>query len=272
MASGPDNRDFAISFVAHVVLFLMLTVSAYFSKPMAVFENTDKQDVISAVVLGDTPDSRIVPQQVAQTPPPEMKPEKKVVEKAAPVPVPEVSKKVEIALSKPVKPKKVKVVNEDDLAKEFLADIKQLNKKVKSKKHKRQKELAAKFEKELKLQAERTLRQQLLEEDIRLKGERARLAQGEVNKYKALIIQAISENWIIPTQSDKKLTSELMIRLSPGGTVLDVQVTRSSGDPALDSSARAAVLKASPLPVPRDPEAFQAFKRFVLKVKPENVV
>ncbi|MCW5584401.1 MAG: cell envelope integrity protein TolA, partial [Gammaproteobacteria bacterium] len=95
---------------------------------------------------------------------------------------------------------------------------------------------------------------------------------GQVNKYKALILQAISEHWVIPTQANKHLYCELMIRVAPGGMVLEVQVTRTSGDPSLDSSARAAVLKASPLPVPSDPGVFEAFRQFVLKVKPENIL
>jgi colicin import membrane protein len=63
-----------------------------------------------------------------------------------------------------------------------------------------------------------------------------------------------------------------MVRLGPGGVVLDVQTTKTSGDPSLDSSARAAVLKASPLPVPPNANDFEAFRQFVLKVKPENIL
>jgi colicin import membrane protein len=98
------------------------------------------------------------------------------------------------------------------------------------------------------------------------------MSQGVVDKYKALIIQSIGEHWLVPLQANKKLTSELMIRLGPGGKVLDVTITRSSGDPSLDSSARAAVMKASPLPVPDKPDEFEPFRQFVLKVKPENIV
>ena len=105
-----------------------------------------------------------------------------------------------------------------------------------------------------------------------MQGTQTRQAQGEVNKYKALILQSISEHWMIPPQVDKTLSCELRIRLAPGGEVLDVQVTRSSGDVALDHSARAAVLKASPLPVPTNADEFEAFREFALKVKPENVL
>ncbi len=153
--------------------------------------------------------------------------------------------------------------------KNLMADILKQSKKQQKI---RQKQIESKFQKTLREQAEKSLRQQLLDEEIKLKGTQTRLAQGVVDKYKALIIQNISEHWIVPVQADKTRYSVLLIRVAPGGAVLDVQITKSSGDPALDSSAKVAVLKSSPLPVPSDPEAFEPFRQFVLKVKPENII
>ena len=110
------------------------------------------------------------------------------------------------------------------------------------------------------------------QEQKRLAATMTQQMHGVVDKYKALILQTISQHWIVPTNADKKLTAELLIRLAPGGLVLDVQLIKSSGDAALDRSARAAVFNASPLPVPTDSDAFTAFRQFVLKVKPENVL
>ncbi|HTM63541.1 MAG TPA: cell envelope integrity protein TolA, partial [Gammaproteobacteria bacterium] len=133
-------------------------------------------------------------------------------------------------------------------------------------------DLQAKFAKTLREQSELSLRQNLLDENIKMKGKLSRQSQGIVDKFTALIIQAISENWVVPPQANKKLYSELMIRLDKEGKVLDVTITKSSGDQALDGSARAAVFKASPLPVPPDDKEFEPFKQFVLKVKPENIL
>lgn len=99
---------------------------------------------------------------------------------------------------------------------------------------------------------------------------RARVA-GIVDKYKALILGAISREWILPDQVDSQLSSRFKIRLAPNGGVLDVNLTRSSGDPVLDRSAQAAIYKASPLPVPEDPAAFNLFREITLTVRPENV-
>jgi colicin import membrane protein len=98
----------------------------------------------------------------------------------------------------------------------------------------------------------------------------ARLA-GEVDKYKALIINAISRQWILPENADSSKSSQFRIRLAPNGVVLDVNLMRSSGDPILDRSAQSAIYKASPLPVPNDPDTFNLFRDISLTVRPENV-
>lgn len=97
----------------------------------------------------------------------------------------------------------------------------------------------------------------------------ARVA-GEVDKYKALIINAISHQWILPQNADSSLSSQFRIRLAPNGSVLDVNLTRSSGDPILDRSAQSAIYKASPLPVPNDPTTFNMFRDITLTVRPGN--
>lgn len=103
--------------------------------------------------------------------------------------------------------------------------------------------------------------------------EAAKKAQmaGEVDKYKALIINAISQQWILPESADKRLSSKFRIRLAPSGKVLEVSLIRSSGDTVLDRSAQTAIYKASPLPVPGDPAVFDLFRDIDLTVKPENV-
>lgn len=281
------NKYFRWSIAAHAAILLVLTLNFYFFSPTPVIENTNKNDVISAVVLGDTAKSKILPQKIPTPPKPPAPPEPpeptSEPQKSEPralasgtkakltPPKPDVialkkaDNKKKLAAQKALEEKK----HRDKLAKDLLADLEKANKKIKKTDPKKMK---AQFEKTLREQAEKSLRQQLLDEEIKLQGQQSRQSQGEVNKYKALIIQAISENWIVPPQANKKLFCELMIRLAPGGMVLDVQVTKSSGDPSLDSSARAAVLKSSPLPVPKDADAFESFRQFVLKVKPENVM
>ena len=52
--------------------------------------------------------------------------------------------------------------------------------------------------------------------------------------------------------------------------MLSVAIIQPSGNQALDKSARIAVMKASPLPVPSDPSAFAQFRLLELTVKPDG--
>jgi len=97
----------------------------------------------------------------------------------------------------------------------------------------------------------------------------ARVA-GEVDKYKALILNAISQQWILPQNADSSMSSQFRIRLAPNGSVLEVALIRSSGDAILDRSAQSAIYKASPLPVPNDPTTFNLFRDISLTVRPVN--
>jgi colicin import membrane protein len=93
---------------------------------------------------------------------------------------------------------------------------------------------------------------------------------GLADKYKSMIIQAISEQWIVPQNLPKNISCVLNVRVAPGGVVLQVSVAKSSGNPVLDNSAIAAVNKASPLPVPTDSNLFDAFRTLKLTVKPDG--
>ena len=119
---------------------------------------------------------------------------------------------------------------------------------------------------ELKAKAQQAAAQQAAR-DI---ADKARVA-GVVDKYKALIINAISQQWILPDNADRRLSSQFRIRLAPNGTVLEVSLLRSSGDSILDRSAQSAIYKASPLPVPNDAATFNLFREISLTVRPENV-
>src|SRR3990167_2160064 len=214
MRLQPDKKYFIASCVFHTGILLALILSYEFSRPLAVIENTNEHDVISAVILGDTAKSKILPHEAPATkpvPPPKPEPVKKEV--APPPKKVEVKKMVDpdvIALK--AAEKKVALKKEQELkkqqqelfAKNLLADIKkQTEKKVKPKKA----DLSSKFAKTLREQSEQSLRQNLLNEDIKLTGKLSRQAQGVVDKYTALIIQSIGEHWRVPLQATKKIIS-----------------------------------------------------------------
>lgn len=133
-------------------------------------------------------------------------------------------------------------------------------------KKRREKKLA-----QLKVQ-QQALQQKLAQEQMaqdqkRLSQLQARAQQGVINQYKAKILSVIQSNWRIPSVNDQ-LNCVYQVNLAPGGVVLSVHLDKSSGNSALDQSAKVAIYKSSPLPVPKDPAVFDAFRHLVLTLTP----
>jgi colicin import membrane protein len=132
--------------------------------------------------------------------------------------------------------------------------------------------LKAKKEQEQQRQAEiqKAMQQQIEAEQKQMAAE-AKQTQGEIDKYKALIIAAISQHWIVPQDVADNIYCQLLVHVAPGGDVLNIDLVKSSGNDVLDRSARTAVLKASPLPVPKDLTLFNNFRLLKLTVRPEGI-
>ena len=139
---------------------------------------------------------------------------------------------------------------------------------AKTKKH--QQHAAAELEKLKQQEQQRLMEQQLALEASELKQVKNQQLQSEVQRYTALIQQAVGRQWIVPGNTSAEISCDLLVKLAPGGAVLSVKLMKSSGDPVLDRSAESAVYKASPLPVPNDPELFKTFRELRLHVRPEG--
>ncbi len=283
MQSTNSKKAFLFSTCLHVFVLMILIVGLEFSPSMPVVSNNDTQ-VINAIALKDSPilappTKAVTEQQSVQEPPllktkadktagaaQPVQPKPAATEAASKAP-PQVEKLALAPPKKKIAEKPNKKLIRKELSKQLLADLAdEMTKQAKTK----QKLLKKKFNQELVSQSEKAL-QQLIKEQNQLSGQRSQHRQGLINKYKAQILQAIGQQWVVPRNVNKHLTCELFIRLAPGGQVLDVSIKKSSGDPLLDRSAQRAVLKASPLPVPDDIYSFRIFEQFVLKVKPENI-
>lgn len=114
-------------------------------------------------------------------------------------------------------------------------------------KRKQEEERLAKLEQQ---KREEELRKKLQAEQERLALESNKQKQSMINEYRAMIEAKVRQNWIVPASAREGMSCEVQVRLIPSGDVIQVQLTRSSGDPAFDRSVENAVHKASPLPVP----------------------
>src|SRR3990167_5355412 len=121
-----------------------------------------------------------------------------------------------------------------------------------------------------KLQQE-LMQQQMANEQKNISTVISQAQQCAIDKYKAEILSAIQSNWRID-QINAKLNCIYSVQLAPDGTVLAIQLVKSSGDSALDQSAQQAITLASPLPVPHNPVLFNHFRQLVLTLSPQGVL
>ena len=156
----------------------------------------------------------------------------------------------------------------------------QLNHELEKKKLERRKELTLKKQHEIKqyqlVGKQQQLQKKLLQQEIWQKQTQilkthAAEINGILTQYKVQIIQAIQKQWVVPASVNKSLSCVFLIRLSPSGTILKVKTLQSSGDLVLDYSARVAIFKASPLPVPKDSIIFSKFRELRLTIRPLQI-
>lgn len=105
-------------------------------------------------------------------------------------------------------------------------------------------------------------------EEDRVRAENAKIAKQASMDAKALIKRKVTQNWNQPSTVSAKLSCKLKVSLIASGDVMSVSVLKSSGDPLFDASVERAVYKASPLPVPEDPDVFKQFRSFTFVFAP----
>lgn len=149
------------------------------------------------------------------------------------------------------------------------------DKKAKALALKLQQQKLAKLAKQTMLTAEQKklqqemMQQQLSSEQKDLSQIITKAQQGKIDQYKAQILALIQSNWRID-QVNSQLKCVYSVEVAPDGEVLMAQLVKSSGDDALDQSARQAIMASSPLPVPKNPALFGHFRQLVLTLSPQG--
>jgi len=101
-----------------------------------------------------------------------------------------------------------------------------------------------------------------LEEEERLL---AAADSGALAEYLALIRQKVERNWVRPPSARPGLECEVLVTQIPGGQVTGVRMGNCNADDAVRRSIEAAVLRASPLPLPDEAGLFERNLRFTFK-------
>ncbi len=141
--------------------------------------------------------------------------------------------------------------------------LKSEKRRLKALREKRKKKAQQMLAQQRKKLAEQQLEKQMVAEQKQLAQAKSKRIQGIVNQYAVQMQNKVRQFWVKPehlSQSDS--SSTYSIRLAPGGEVLTVMLSHSSGSQTFDESAKVAIFKASPLPVPEDTVIFDKFRQF----------
>lgn len=174
----------------------------------------------------------------------------------------EKKRKAEVARKKKAEKEKAKALAEKKRKAEVARKKKAEAEKAKALAEKKRQERLAKE----KAEKERKARELALKQQMELE----RRAQQAVASFRDVIRQKIQRNWLKPSTSTIGLSCKIRVKLISGGSVMDARVVKSSGDPLFDRSVEVAVLKASPLPIPDDPELFSYFRTLDLNFIPKE--
>lgn len=114
------------------------------------------------------------------------------------------------------------------------------------------------------------------EENARKEAEKAREAAAtaqktEIDRFINAIQAKIRQRANVPDTVTGNPEVHVLIRLLPGGEVLDIAITKRSGNPAYDSAIERGIRSASPLPVPpANSELFPRFRELNLHLRHER--
>jgi colicin import membrane protein len=115
----------------------------------------------------------------------------------------------------------------------------------------KRKEEAAAARQQAELESE--LAREMAAEQARLQAQRS----GLQDQYIRMITNRIEQNWLRPATARSGLDCVVNVTQIPSGEVVNVAVAECNGDDAVVRSIEAAVLRASPLPLPPVPALFE---------------
>lgn len=100
----------------------------------------------------------------------------------------------------------------------------------------------------------------------------------EYIKYQAMVRGKIIRAWVVPSvytdESGKRFNTRIEVLINTDGEVTSTRLAKASGNPSFDSSAKRAVMNASPFPRPPDRLAWEAYNEgflveFDARLKPQ---
>jgi len=176
-------------------------------------------------------------------------------------------KKEKIKKAKAEKKRKKEAAKKAALKKKKKAEEK-ARKKAEAKKKRqaeRKKKLAEEKKRKLaadrkrKAENERKRKEADMKKQLEAKAREGRARQA-MSKFIPLIQQKVETNWNYPPRGPEGCNPSVRVNLAPDGKVLSARIVKSSGDSFCDESVEKAFMRASPIPIPQDPDLYSEFK------------
>lgn len=191
--------------------------------------------------------------------PPIKKPDIELKQK--PEPIKEIKPNLE-ELKKKELEEKLKKIEAQKKEQEQKQELEKKQALEKQKELQKQKELAAQKQKEQEAKARRDAEARHAAQQAAARNQLA----GEIAKYKAMILAKIRSRIVMPPDLPGNPVVEFKVTLLPGGDILDVKLSKSSGFSAFDSAVERAIFLSKPLPLPPDSALFNEFRNLNITV------
>ena len=277
-------RVMALSVALHVVLIVLLSVSLSHNAPR--LPSQPKVNTVQAVVV----DSLQVKTELEKLKQVEIDKRKKEESRKKKLEIEmkqaqEARKKEEKRLADLKKKREQREKEDKEKQKQLALERKKKEQELAQERKKKEQELAE-LEKQRKAEQERLaaiegkrrqeeeaerrkleeaeLQRQLLEEERRQAKLNTRL-QNLRAQYIKSIEQKVARNWLPPVKMQAGWSCEVSVKQNPLGEVTSVKMLNCTGSSAFNSTVERAVRKASPLPVPPDPQVFEANIQFTFR-------
>ncbi len=109
------------------------------------------------------------------------------------------------------------------------------------------------------------LEEERREEEAKKLAERTARLQTQRQQYIVLIAQKVENNWLRPVTNTEGQSCDVIVTQTMMGDVIDVRLQSCTSDNAFQRSVERAVRKASPLPLPPNPDVFDREIYFTFK-------
>ena len=276
--NGNNLGPVGLSVLLHVAIFASMIVAIDYSRPTPFTPLAIQATLVEAVPEASPPprvEPEPEPEPVIEEPEPEQEPE--------PEPEPEPDNSEELRRQAEEEKRRQDAL----LEQKRLEELKRKEEQERKRREREEAERKKREEEELerkRQEAERRRQEEIQrqrEENERLRREmEAEQRQAEIDAearrmalegsqemaaYQFAIAQRVQQNWFMPASVSEDTECVVMVRQTRTGDVISANIVRCNGDDAVRRSVEAAVMRASPLPMPSDPDLFRAELRITLR-------